>query len=156
MARNRVEGRAQAIFDFLQENLNVPFTIDQLMAETGLQDSATTRAAIRRARGIAEDAGLCFPVACHANGNTYCVTDDPSAVLDPAIHLGAIAQGVGTRKDVHDSFMQKRMAQMSPADRQIFNHLESLDAAARQQREAHRSLLKTLMAVRKETKEAAS
>lgn len=156
MSRNRVNDRAHTIFLFLQENLNKPYTFGDLMQATRLQDGATTRAAIRKARDLAEDAGLCFPVACAANGNTYCVTDDPSAVLDPAIHLGSIAEGVGARKDVHDSFMQSRMAQMSPAERRVANQLAELDEAARQQRRAHQGLLKTLVAMRREMKEAAS
>lgn len=156
MGRNRVNDRAHTIFMFLEENLNKPYTIGDLLAATGLQDGATTRAAIRKARALAEDAGLCMPVACPANGHTYCVTDDPQAVLDPAIHLGAIATGVEVTKEVHDSFMQSRMSQLTPAERKLLHALGEMGETDRAQRRARQSVLQATIAIRREARKEAS
>jgi hypothetical protein len=122
------------------------------MAATGLRDSATTRAAIKKARGLAEDDGLCFPVACWDNGNTYCVTDTATAVIDPAIHLGKIANGVGVRKDIHDDFIRSRMNHLTPAERAMFHSLEEYEASQRQNRQAYASLLKAVTGMRRESR----
>lgn len=153
MARTRVEDRADLIYAHLKAHLNKPFTIGALMAATGLTDSSTTRSAIKRARALAETDGLCFPVACYDNGNTYTVTDDPTAVVDPSLHLGKIAVGVGVRKDVHDRFIRSRMSHLSPIDRALINNVERYEAAQRDQREAYRALLKTVSEVRRVTKD---
>lgn len=150
MSRNRVKTRARAIYAHLRANLNTPFTIDELLVEVGYQDGATTRSAIRRARDLAQADGLCLPVACPANDNTYCVTDHPGAVVDPAIHLGNIALGVGARKDVHDEFIRSRLAQLSPTERAMITSLDKFDAAAREQREAHHEVMKAMVAMRRE------
>lgn len=152
MSRTRVTDRAHTIFTFLEENLNKPYTITELLEAVGLQDGATTRAAIRQARHLAEDAGLCLPVACPANGHTYCVTDDPRAALDPAIHLGSIATGVGVAKDVHESFMQSRMGRLTPAERKLAHALAEADAAAKAQRRTHQAVLQSVVAMRRESR----
>lgn len=149
MSRTRVNDRAQLIYDFLKLNLNTVYKIGDLLTELDLNDSKTTRTAIRRARGLAEKDGLCFPVACPANGFTYCVTDNPAAVLDPSIHLGTIGVGVGVRKDVHDEFMRSRMAQLSPSERSLVLSMEHMDAAAREQRQAYGEVMKAIVGLRR-------
>lgn len=150
MTRGRVDDRARRIYEFLKANLNRPFLIGDLLAAVDLHDSQTTRAAIRRARGFAADDGLCFPVACPANGKTYCVTDEPSVVVDPALHLGAIAIGVGVRKDVHDEFMRERMSKLSPAERALVHVLEKWGATERAHRQVQGEFLTAMVAMRHE------
>src|SRR5690606_19041985 len=101
MRRTTVDDRAEQIFSFLRRNLNQPYRLPDLLRALRLQDSRKTRRAIKRARDLAEAAGLFFPVPCPANGHTYIVTDDPLTVLDPAIHLARIEAGVRATKEVH-------------------------------------------------------
>lgn len=154
MTRHRVSDRAMTIYMFLRENLNQPYTIGELMTATQLHDGQTTRAAIRMARGFAQDDGLCLPVACWDNGNTYCVTDVAATVIDPAIHLGKIAVGLGVRKDVHDEFIRARMAHLAPRDREMVKSLEHFEAAQREQRAAYGAVLKAITAVRRADNDA--
>lgn len=150
MSRGRVDQRAETIYAFLKKNLNKPFVIGDLMKKTSLRDSSTTRAAIRKARDLAARDGLCFPVACWDNGNTYCVTDVPQAAIDPSIHLGKIAQGVGVRKDVHDDFIRARMNKLTPGERAMFHSLEHFEKAQRESREAYIGVLKAMSSMRRE------
>jgi len=147
--RNRVQERGEIIYSFLRDRLNEPFTIKELMSALSLHDGSTTRAAIRRARDLAADDGLCFPVACWDNGLSYCVTDVPATVIDPSIHLGKIALGVGVRKDVHDDFIRSRMAKLTPVDRAMFHSLEKFEAAQREQRAAYADVLKAITEIRR-------
>lgn len=149
MTRHRTEDRAREIYAFLKANLNTVYKIKDLLDELGLYDGTTTRSAIRRARDMAADDGLCFPVACFDNGLTYCVTDDPGAVIDPSMHLAKIANGVGVRKDIHDDFIRSRMAKLAPVDRAMFNSLEKFEFAQREQRVAYAEVLKAITAVRR-------
>ena len=149
MSRSRVDDRARAIYEFLSSNLNKPYALGDLLAAIGHRDSCTTRSAIRKARTLAEEDGVCFPIACPANGNTYCVTDNPAAVVDPSIHLGSIALGVGVRKDVHDEFIRSRMAQLDPVDRAMVHSLDRMGAAQRETRDAHREMMKAMVAMRR-------
>lgn len=149
MTRSRVDDRAQLIYDFLKANLNTVYKIGDLLGALDLNDGTTTRTAIRRARGLAVEDGLCFPVACPANGFTYCVTDNPSAALDPAIHLGGIGLGVGVRKDVHDEFIRSRMAELTPSERSLVLSIDHMDAAQRESRKAQREVLKAIVGFRR-------
>lgn len=151
MSRSRVEERAQRIYTFLAAHLNTPYTIDALLRKTQLRDGSTTRAAIKRARELATEDGLCLPVACWDNGNTYCVTDVGAAAIDSTIHLGKIAQGVGVTKDVHDAFIRSRMSKMTSSERAMFNGMERLEAGQREQRAAYIELLKAMTAIRRES-----
>lgn len=153
MSRSRVQERAEIIYSFLREHLNTPYTIDELLSALSLHDGSTTRAAIRAARDLAAEDGLCLPVACWENGRTYCVTDVGAAAIDPSIHLGKIALGVGVRKDVHDEFIRARMNKLTPADRAMFNSLEKFEAAQREQRAAYAEVLNAITAVRRSQRE---
>lgn len=153
MSRNRVEERARAIYDHLRADLNTLYTLHDLLAAVDLRESATTRTAIGKARELAAEDGLCLPVACPANGYTYCVTDDPGAVVDPSMHLGRISIGVGVRKDVHDDFIRSRMSKLSPADRSMFHSLEKYEEAQRATREAYNEITKAMVAVRRERRD---
>jgi hypothetical protein len=114
-ARNRVEDRAQRIFAYLRKHLGQRFTIDQLCRALGLQDGATTRAAIRRARDLATEAGLHFPPAVPHTGFTYVVTNLPGDALDPALHMARIEAGVRLRKEDGIEYMRRRLRDV-PAD----------------------------------------
>lgn len=149
MSRSRVADRAGKIYDFLKANINTLYTFDDLCRALGLQDGSTTRAAIRRARGLAEEDDLCFPVACWDNGLTYCVTDDPNAVVDSSLHLGSIANGVGVRKDIHDAFIASRMAKLAPTDRAIVHSIDRFEAAHREQRKAYTEIIKMAREMRR-------
>jgi hypothetical protein len=150
MSRNRVEERAVAIYTYLRDHLNEPHDKPTLLKAVELRDSHTTTAAIKRAWDLAEADGLFFPVACPANGMTYCVTNDPSVVLDPALHLGSIATGVGVREDIHARFMQSRMSKMKPAERAIVNSMDKFEAAQREMRSAYADVLKAFVGSRRE------
>ena len=152
MSRDRVEERAQMIYVYLKARLNQPLTIGQLLQGTGLRDSATTRSGIRRARDHAERDGLCFPVACPANGFSYTVTDDPSAAFDPSLHLGRLAQGIGVRKDVHDDFIRARMSKLTQSERAMFHATEKYEQAQRASREAYQEITKALVGLRRESR----
>lgn len=154
MSRSRVEQRARRVYEHLKGNRNKPYRLPDLLAALNLQDSRTTRAAIRRAREYAAEDGLCFPVACPANGHTYCVTDDPSAVVDPSMHLGRIGLGIGVRKDVHDDFIRSRSAQLTPVERSMVHSLEKYEAAQRASREAYSDITKAMVAMRREQRQA--
>jgi hypothetical protein len=145
-----VDERAEQIYKFLHAHLNEPFRLSQLLKAVEQHPGHKTRAAIRRARGLAEADGLCFPVACPANGQTYCVTNDPKSVVDPAIHLGTIEVGVGIRKDMHDKFMQSRMNRLSPADRSMVNSMDKFEGAQRAMRSAYAEVLSAMVAMRRE------
>lgn len=153
MSRQRVAERAELIYGYLRENLNEPHSIHDLLGALSMQPTNTTRRAIRKARDLAESDGLCFPIACPANGNTYCVTDDPSAAVDPSLHLGSIALGVGVRKDVHDDFIRSRMAQLSPVERSMFHSIEKYEEAQRASRVAHQEVIKAMVGMRRAGRE---
>lgn len=115
--RTRVENRAHLIFDFLVTRLNKGFTIAELCRALGLQDGATTRAAIRRARALATEAGLHFPPAIAANGFTYKVTDLAENAMRPTAQMGRVEAGVRARKEDGIEFLRRERKTL-PADLQ--------------------------------------
>jgi DNA-binding response OmpR family regulator len=148
--RVTVEDRAEQIFSFLRTNLNKPYRLPELLAALRLHDSDKTRRAIRRARGLAEAAGLFLPVACPANGQTYIVTTDPVTVLDPAIHLARIEAGTRATKETHQEFMRSRLRQMDPGTRQVTKAWLSFEERVRAVNEGAAELTQAMVAIRRE------
>jgi hypothetical protein len=130
MNRNRVENRAQMIYAHLMLHRNQRFTMPQLCKALGIHDGSTTRTAIRRARGLATEAGYHFPPAVPANGCTYTVTDLPEKALDPSLHMARIETGVRARKENGIEFMRRERNKL-PADLRpvVDMHLTIHDAA---------------------------
>ena len=113
-SRDRVQNRAELIHNFLAANINTGYTKPELLAELNLQAGSTTEAAIRRARGMAAEAGLHFPPAVPANGNRYMVTGLAENALDPTVHMGRIETGVRRRKESGVEFMRRERANLPP------------------------------------------
>lgn len=152
MSRNRIAERSEAIYAFLLERINEKFTIGDLIAELGLQDSRTTRKAIRRAADLAENDGMFLPIACPANGFTYCVTDDPENVVDPTIHLSSIANGVEMRKDSHADFLSSNSHELDPLTRELMKGMSEMEEASRKSRDAYAAMTRTMVAMRREAR----
>lgn len=114
-SRNRVDNRAHLIYDFLALHLGDGFTMPDLCAELGITDGSTTRAAIRRARDLATEAGLHFPPAIAANDFTYRVTRLAEDALDPALQMARIERGVRLRKEDGYEFIRRERRSM-PAE----------------------------------------
>jgi len=118
-ARNRVENRAQRIFVFLRDGFPEQYTIDELCQALDINDGATTRTAITRARDLATAQGLHFPPAVPANGFTYKVTKLPGDALDPALHMARIEAGIRARKEDGVEYMRRRLRDVSPELRPV-------------------------------------
>jgi hypothetical protein len=119
MSRHRVENRAHLIYDYLCQHLGEGFTIDELCHAVGINDGATTRSAIRRARDLATEAGLHFPPAVPTTGFTYLVTRLPGDALDPALHMARIETGVRIRKQDGTEYMRRHLRDVPPELRPI-------------------------------------
>lgn len=130
MSRDRVENRAQMIYAHLMLHRNQPYTMPQLCKALGINGGSTTRAAIRRARDLATEAGYHFPPAVPANGQTYTVTDLAEKALDPSLHMARIETGVRERKENGIEFMRRERTKL-PADLRpvVDMHLIIHDAA---------------------------
>lgn len=139
-ARNRVEDRAQRIFAFLRD-CGRSYDLPGLCRVLKINDGATTRSAIRRARDLATAAGLHFPPAVPANGFQYMVTNLPGDALDPALHMARTEAGVRARKQNGIEFMRRRMrdvpAEYRPVARAFVNiELKTERALAELRKEA--------------------
>jgi hypothetical protein len=112
-----VEQRAGAIYDWLvhPSRFGHGFTLDELLAGTGLANGSKTTAAIRRARDLAAADGLHFPPTMPPHFR-YLVTDDPAEARRPRLRMHAIARGVERRADVGTDFMLARLAQLPAAE----------------------------------------
>lgn len=130
-ARNRIENRAQRIFDFLRGHLGDGFTIGELCRALKITDGPTTRNAIGRARDLATIEGLHFPPAVPHGGFKYMVTDRPGDALDPALHMARIESGVAARKDDGLNFMEGKLREMDPADRPVASVLLRMEKRKR-------------------------
>ena len=113
--RNRVDNRAHLIYDFLAEHMGEGYTMPELCIELDIHDGSTTRAAIRRARDLATEAGYHFPPAIAANGFQYKVTTLAADALDPALQMSRIETGVRKRKEDGLEFIRRERRTM-PAD----------------------------------------
>ena len=113
--RNRVDNRAHLIYDFLAEHMGEGYTMPELCIELDIHDGSTTRAAIRRARDLATEAGYHFPPAIAANGFQYKVTTLAADALDPALQMSRIERGVRVRKEDGYEFIRRERRTM-PAD----------------------------------------
>lgn len=118
-SRERVQNRAELIFNFLAENINKGYTKPELLAELHLQAGSTTDAAIKRAREMAAEAGLHLPPAVPANEFRYMVTGLAENALDPTVHMGRIETGVRRRKESGIEFMRRERANLPPDLRPI-------------------------------------
>jgi hypothetical protein len=112
-----VNERAQVIFDYLSTHLGQGFTLEQLLAATGLENGTKTANAIRRARDIATANGLHFPPAIKVRGGVplYRVTDQAADAVRPTQRMHAIARGVRRREEVGLDFMTAHQEQLDPA-----------------------------------------
>lgn len=114
--RNRVENRAHLIYDYLTKdgNFGNGFTKPQLCKSLRIKPSATTEAAIRRARDLAAEAGYHFPPAVPQNGHRYKVTRLAEDALDPTLQMERIRSGVERRANVGRKFMEREKAKLPP------------------------------------------
>lgn len=115
--RNRVDDRAQAIFEYLKRHLGDGYTLSDLCAAVGIRPGATTTHAIRRARDLATEAGLHFPPAVPRTDFLYRITDYPGHAIDPTLHMSRIASGAQQRATIGVDFMRGRLKEVDPADR---------------------------------------
>ncbi len=128
--RNRVENRAQMIYDHLVTHMGQKFTMPDLCQSLGITDGATTRSAVRRARELSTGAGYHFPPAVPQNGMTYTVTDLPELALDPSLHMSRIESGVRARKEDGIEFMRRERHKLPLELRPVVDmHLTVHDAA---------------------------
>lgn len=140
-SRNRVEQRAEAIFTYLRRHMGEGLTIAELCTLLRINDGATTRRAINRARDLATAEGLHFPPAVPANGLRYMVTNLAVDALDPSLHMARIEAGVRARKQNGVEFMRRRLrdvpAEYRPVARAFVNiELKTERALAELRREA--------------------
>jgi hypothetical protein len=108
-----VDGRAGAIYDYLRGRLNRGTTLAELLAATGLENSAKTRQAIRRAREMATADGLNFPPAVPATGYVYVVTDAAELALDPTLHTTKIEAGLHRLNTVQYAHLRQTVGTMA-------------------------------------------
>lgn len=126
-ARNRVEIRAKLIFDYLKMHRGRGYTIGELCRVLGIQDGSTTRAAIRRARDLATDAGLHFPPAVSGTAFKYMVTRKPGDAIKPMVQMARIEAGVRARRLDGETFVRARLDEIEdPAQREATRHTMSL------------------------------
>lgn len=118
-ARNRVQIRAEAIYDYLLSLNGDGVTLPDMCTALGFEGGSTTRTAISRARDMATAEGLHFPPAVPANGMTYRVTSLPGDALDPTLHMARIEDGVRRRKDDGMDFMRRLEKELPPDLRPI-------------------------------------
>lgn len=129
-SRSRVEDRAHRIYDLLALNLTRKFTIGELCSRLDIQDGSTTRAAIRRARDLATEAGFHFPPAVPQNDMTYTVTNLPGDALYPAVQMSRIGRGVRLREQDGIEYMRRERAHVPAELRPVVDmHLSVYDAA---------------------------
>jgi len=117
---SKVDDRAQVILDYLSTHLGQRVTRPQLLAATGLSNSAGTDAAIRRARDMASAQGLHFPPAIRRRGDLmplYLVTDQAADAILPTRRMHAIANGVRRREEVGLDFMAAHADQLDDTAR---------------------------------------
>lgn len=130
MTRSRVENRAQMVYDFLALHMGEGYTLQELCIELGIDAGSTTRAAIRRARDLAAEAGYHFPPAVPQNGQRYKVTNLPQDALDPSLHMARIETGVRERKEDGIEFMRRERSKLPVDLRPVVDmHLTVYDAA---------------------------
>lgn len=150
---SRVDERAEAIYAFLKQHLNKPYLIGDLCRALRLQNSETTHRAVNRARVFAEADGLSLPIACPANGFTYMLTDSPVSVVDPALHLTRVEQGVRVTKEVHQDFIKSRLKQLDPKDRPAVKAWLAVEDGMRQVAAGAAALTKALVSMRKDERD---
>lgn len=132
MTRNRVDNRAELIYNHLALHMGKGFTMPALCRAVGITDSATTRAAIRRARDLATEAGYHFPPAIAANGFEYRVTNLAEDALDPTLQMSRIETGVRKRKETGIEFMRRERKGLPSELRPIVDmHLTIFDATVK-------------------------
>ncbi|MGH9251972.1 MAG: hypothetical protein ACRD0W_21010 [Acidimicrobiales bacterium] len=146
--RSRVENRAHLIYDFLVAHLGSGFTIAELCKHLRINNGATTRAAITRARDLATEAGLHFPPAVPQNGQRYMVTKLAEDAVDPTLQMGRIGAGVRHRGDVGYAFIKRERAALPPELRPLVTAwLEVKDQAERSAAAIQRSFDDMVLAV---------
>jgi hypothetical protein len=151
--RTRVDDRAQKIYDFLKGRLGRPYRVGDLLARVDLTDNATNRAALRRVKYLAEKDGLCCPYPTSSNGYTYTVTDDPTAALDPALHLARGQQGLEIPKTVYQDFVKSRMSKLEPGERKVAKAWMDFEDKVKAVNSGAAELTKAIIAMRREDRD---
>lgn len=131
-SRDRVEQRAQLIYEFLSLHLGEGYTIGELCDELDIENSATTRSAINRARDLAAEAGRHFPPAVPQNEHRYLVTELAEDAVDPTLHMSRIGAGVRRREESGIEFMRRERRHLSPELKPIADYMvKSYDTTRR-------------------------
>lgn len=152
--RDRVGARAQLIYEHLRTRPGQALRKPDLLAALDLNDSATTRRAIQRARELAEADGLYLTVPVYDNGYTMAVTDDPSAAVDPAMWLARTEHGVGVPRHIADDFMKSRMGKLSASERAYVHLQDQVNELVAATQQSAQALAKALMDERRESRNA--
>ena len=146
MSRNRVDNRAQMIYQFLLAHRGERFTMPQLCASLDINPGTTTRTAIRRARDLATADGHHFPPAVPQNGHGYMVTDLAADALDPTLQMGRIRDGVQARENAGIAFMKAQRDTLDKADRPLVDsYIEVADITTKALASIQRSFDDTIM-----------
>jgi hypothetical protein len=128
-----IHQRAEMIFGFLNARLGERFTIGQLCAALGLENSRKTHQAIGTARDLADAAGVHLPPACPANGFTYTVTTEPEPAVDPMLHIRRVEAGERRRARTAEQFIRNRLAmlpdELRPQVKARLKMQDTIDAA---------------------------
>lgn len=149
---NRVANRAQRIYDYLKQRQGEAFRKADVLNALDLNDSKTTRTAIKRARELAQADGLYMAIPVYENGYTTCVTDDPRAAMDAALWLVGVENGVRVPRHIADEFVKARMSKLSPSERAYVHLTDKLNDLVKGTQDAAQEVVNALVKERREAR----
>jgi len=130
------------MYRFLQQLPGV--NMAQLCMDLNLTPTDRTRRAINRARIWLAAEGYLLPAACPNAGQLYKVTRSGADVLEPALWLDAVDEGVERTSSAHWQFAQAHPEGLSELDRALVDMRVGQIARRRQETEEFRRVLEII------------